>query len=223
MKNEMIRALLAMTVFGTILLGLACGVSQNGNQSQNQNSNQNSGATPENDLGACKNTGSGKPGDIDKEIKNGMGQRLRDELIDSANPTKGSFKYSTIVRTYPGKPDFLDMYVEGTILGKDEFHEFAGLVRKAIKKDGSCVRNVYFGPVGSPIPALPAALSIVNPGWSYCEPPNRPCSDGSCDCMSPQPSPSVYTNSNANLDANRNVSNSNATNSATNNTNARQP
>jgi hypothetical protein len=199
MNKEMIRALLAMTVFAAVLLGLACGVGDNGNRSQIPNQNQNSNSKPpDDDLAACRDSSSGKPGNIDKEIKNGMTNKLSDELLE--NNKNGSFSFKTIVRQPGGgKPDFLEMYVQGTILGRKEFHEFATLVRKAIKEDGSCVRNVYFITPTTPIPTqLSATTTAVDPGWSFCEPPDRPCSDGSCGCSKlPAPTPTI-TNTNSN-------------------------
>jgi hypothetical protein len=172
MNNEMIRAAVAMALFGTILLGLGCG-------GANENSNT---VTSDKELEACKDTTSNKPTKIDDEIKNGLSTKLKGQLMDTANPN-GSFKFKTYVRQGPqGTPDFLELYVEGTILGKDEFHDFSKLVKKSLKKDGSCVRNVYFVLPGTTPPPQPSMKSLVNPESSYCEWPNRPCSDGSCGC-----------------------------------------
>jgi hypothetical protein len=171
MNNEMIRAAVTMALFGAILLGLGCG-----------GANTNSNTVTADKLEACKDTTSNKPKKIDDEIKNGMSKKLKDQLKDNTNQN-GSFKFTTYVRQGPtGTPDFLELYVEGTILGEEEFHDFTKLLKKAMKEDGSCVRNVYFVLPGTTPPPQPAMKSLVNPESSYCPWPERPCSDGSCGC-----------------------------------------
>src|SRR3954469_9518391 len=106
MKNEMIRAAVTMTLFGAVLLSLACGTAnQNGNQGQGGNQNSNT-VVIDSDLDACKDTGPNKPTKIDDEIKNGMSAKLKGELGSSSAP--GSFKFQTYLRQPGGgKPDFL--------------------------------------------------------------------------------------------------------------------
>ena len=163
---------------------------------------------------------------------------MQDQYIPKAPATIPSFKYRVIgiMNINHPKWPYLILLVEGTILeskdpqGKNKDKNLAAFGR--VVKDylrPRCVQKVLFVPDGT-LAQLPAEDPVIDPsiltdaeirqrniapggGWSYCQWPDRPCSDGTCAPGCVRGKDDNDDSSNSNSAPNRNTNSANSSNS----------
>ena len=180
MKNEMIRALLAMTVFGTILLGLACG---NANQNTTNSANNKVSTVPTGtqSLNCTKD-------DVNTSIQ---------KAIDSKPDLKSQYQakaFNVEADEYPaGK---IRVSLSGRVIGPGNYQVIMASFAQFVAQ--GCVQTVKFDTA--------ASASAISPfQWSSsCESPCSPV-NGACICKderSVMDAPNSNSKSNSNSNSN---------------------
>jgi hypothetical protein len=195
MKNELIRAALAMTALGAVLLSLSC---QGGGGNNTANANRamvtNTNASQSTADAACTGTPEEKINKIKKAI---------DTDIENDPELRAQKNFSISVSE---ENKIISIKIAGKVAAKEvTFSQFVGIFHKYIKKD--CVRSVKFE-------STTATAASFDFQWNSCDDPKKPCPNGECstDCpqgmMQPANSNS-NTNSNTSSDSNSKKGNTN--------------
>lgn len=201
MNNEMIRALLAMTAFGAVLLGLACGTA-------NQNTaNSSVAGTPATPPPACSK------GNVEAAINAAINGN---NGLQSQHAAK---RFNIAVDEYPSA-GHLRVALNGKVMGEGAYSVLMNSFNQYVRR--GCVETVKFDAV------VTTALADPFEWTSFCESPCIP-SDGACVCPSPGPMSGNVTNTNtapntnskSNSNGNANA-NSNPKSTSNTNSNPRQ-
>ena len=207
MNNESTRVLLALFVFGSILLGLACSPSPT-------NQNTNSDVQPRTDISKLCPAGADFPTkkkNIEDEIKKEI---VKKGLLNSQNNER--FKYEIVeFGIDPNKK--LELRLSGLLRdlrekGAPTVEDFLDIIDEYM--DRGCIQRVTFTKSASRL----GELTSEGFDWQSCEFPKVYCTDGVCRDNCDERG---NTNSSNNM-SNSNNSNSNNSNSNTNTNSARK-
>ena len=199
MKDESIRPVLAIAVFGALLLSLACGTAQN--TSQNQGNSKTAAALNS----VCDEPNIGLK--VTK-IQDSIIKQIMDDPELKAQYQAGRFGIS-VAKGADG--DFAEVFIKGEVNGRNEFEDLVGIIDDYMTK--GCVFQVYTVRSG------PSSIRDPNDfEWSICDYPMVACPTGECkaDCgtatnttTNTNGSPNSNMNANSNVNANSNGGNRN--------------
>lgn len=215
MKNELIRAALAMTAFGTVLLSLGCqgdGVNQNANTGREPSIAANESPSPSAD--PCSGTTEEKVRKINAAIDaelNAGDEGLKQQKKD------GKFSISA---NQVSNTSVISITVTGKVAGDGKFKEFVKVFDKYLTK--GCVQVAKFEPKNTNMntssnSATKTVMASTGFLWTLCEEPQVLCSNG--ECLDKCPDGVVLLNSISSSNTNSNLK----TNSNSNKGNTNKP
>ena len=216
MKTKQSRLTIAMIVFGSVFLSLACNSGPQNSQNQNEDNANTTGVFD----GPCKE------GTVDRRI-----EKLRDKLkniLEHDDELKEQYIAGDFKVDYVNVDDkYIEVYVHGRMSGNDSLKRFTDILNDFMK--AKCVARVLFVPPPTPT-VTPTSTPTSTPAeqtgeadrrdlrtkpgfeWGTCEYPQVPCANGECGLCRKNDS-NTNTNTNANSNANSNAdSKYNATN-----------
>jgi hypothetical protein len=212
MKKTMMNVTPVMGVVLAVLLIWGCTAApQNVNLTQNQNANSTQNTNSAIPIGDILSTACSE-GNIDQRREK-VYQKIKENIEKSSLETQyaaGKIKFD-VVKAPGTAPDTLYLYIEGRIIGRDEFDVLTDILDNFV--NAKCTSRVVFVRPGT-IPLKAGASLNDDPGfeWTACDYPNEPCPGGECRAPGtcPDPTPDVNTNTNSKPKTNANTnSNSN--------------
>ncbi len=198
MKYESIRHLVALIVFGCVMLGFAC-VTSNTNENTTVSGLDMSSVCP---TGANLTV---KKNNVNAAINSALGKKDY-ELV---NKQRGEKFFYTVTEFGEGENKGLELQLSGILRdqrdkGQPTIEDVLDIVDNLMDK--GCIQRVTFKKAGNG----PHLLTSDGFEWQACEHPKVYCANGVCQNEAQCGPGMTNANANANANANTNIANTNA-------------
>lgn len=173
MKNESVRGTIALTVFGTFLLSLACGTPAG-------NTNQPNGNVGLGGDTCTQPTAPQKAAEVEAKVR---AKLLADPILAKHYVSPGGTDDPPPLKLFvrPGQYNFVEVEFQGDVSGSKKLEAVIDILDDFMHK--GCVQKVA-------LRSIPVAGEPIRDGqyafiWNYCPHPTRPCDTGECHEVCP--------------------------------------